>query len=137
MKTKPQIKTKHPKHQTKQMKTIQADFASTFEAFKDANDARLAALEGKQSDGLLDDKVARINAALDSQARQIENLALTQARPPMGGAAVNTEAKSAWSSYIRTGDGSALMSLEGKSLSADAEGGYVPRLRRNRVLTAP
>ena len=125
MKTKPQIKTKHPKHQTKQMKTIQADFASTFEAFKDANDARLAALEGKQSDGLLDDKVARINAALDSQAKQIENLALSQTRPPMGGAAVNTEAKSAWSSYIRTGDGSELMSLEGKSLSADAEGGYV------------
>ena len=125
MKTKPQIKTKHPKHQTKQMKTIQADFASTFEAFKDANDARLAALEGKQSDGLLDDKVARINAALDSQAKQIENLALSQTRPPMGGAAVNTEAKSAWSSYIRAGDGSELMSLEGKSLSADAEGGYV------------
>ena len=131
MKTKPQIKTKHPKHQTKQMKTIQADFASTFEAFKDANDARLAALESKQGDGLLDDKVARINAALDVQAKQIENLALASSRPVLGKnggcAPVNTEAKSAWSSYIRTGDGSALMTLEGKSLSSsvDAEGGYV------------
>ena len=109
------------------LKKMTADFTSTFEAFKDANDARLAALESKQSDGLLDDKVARINAALDSQAKQIENLALTQTRPSIGGAAINTEAKSAWSSYIRTGDGSALMTLEGKSLSSsvDAEGGYV------------
>jgi len=116
--------------QTKQMKSaplkkMTSDFASTFEAFKDANDARLAALEGKQSDGLLDDKVARINAALDSQAKQIENLALTQARPAIGGVQVNPEAKSAWSSYIRTGDGSDLVALEGKSLSVDAEGGYV------------
>ena len=118
------------KHQTKHMKAaplkkMTSDFASTFEAFKDANDTRLAALESKQSDGLLDDKVARINAALDSQAKQIENLALTQSRPAIGGTQINTEAKSAWSSYIRTGDGSDLMSLEGKSLSVDAEGGYV------------
>ena len=127
--TKPQTQTKQMK--SAQMKNMTSDFASTFEAFKDANDARLAALEGKQSDGLLDDKVARINAALDSQAKQIENLALASSRPVLGKnggcAPVNTEAKSAWSSYIRTGDGSALMTLEGKSLSSsvDAEGGYV------------
>ena len=59
------------KHQTKHMKAaplkkMTSDFASTFEAFKDANDARLAALESKQGDSLLNDKVARINAALDS-----------------------------------------------------------------------
>ena len=92
------------KHQTKHMKAaplkkMTADFASTFEAFKDANDSRLAALESKQGDSLLDDKVARINAALDSQAKQIENLALSQSRPTIGGTAINTEAKSAWSSY--------------------------------------
>ena len=114
--------------QTKEMKSAHIDFASTFEAFKDANDARLAALEGKQSDSLLDDKVARINAALDSQAKQIENLALGTSRPNIGGTSdFNPEAKSAWSSYIRTGDGSELATLEGKSLSSsvDAEGGYV------------
>jgi len=118
--------TKHTKQmESAPLKKMTSDFASTFEAFKDANDARLAALEGKQNDGLLDDKVARINAALDSQAKQIENLALANSRPAIGGAAINPEAKSAWSSYIRTGDGSELMSLEGKSLSVDAEGGYV------------
>ena len=113
---------------TAAVKAAQADFASTFQAFKDANDARLEALEKKQSDSLLDDKVTRINAALDQQAKHIENLAISAAQPSLGGAAINTEAKSAWSSYIRTGDGSELVSLEGKSLSVDAEGGYVAPL---------
>ena len=108
---------------TAAVKAAQADFASTFQAFKDANDARLEALEKKQSDSLLDDKVTRINAALDQQAKHIENLAISAAQPALGGAAINTDAKSAWSSYIRTGDGSELVSLEGKSLSVDAEGG--------------
>ena len=113
--------------ETKEMKSAQNDFASTFQAFKDANDERLAALEQKQGDGLLTDKVDRINAALDAQSKRIENLAITATRPAIGGEAINTEAKSAWSSYIRTGDGSELASLEGKSLSTsvDAEGGYV------------
>ena len=113
--------------QTKEMKSAQADFASTFQAFKDANDERLAALEQKQGDSLLGDKVERINAALDSQSKRIENLAISSTRPAIGGDVVSPEAKSAWSSYIRTGDGSELASLEGKSLSSsvDAEGGYV------------
>ncbi len=124
----------HTKTETKMvtksaaMKAAQADFASTFDAFKDANDMRLAELEKKQSgDGLLTDKVKRLNAALDVQAKRIENLAITASQPVLNGEAINTEAKSAWSSYIRTGDGSELASLEGKSLtsSVDAEGGYV------------
>ena len=120
-------KTKETKQVTRSaaVKAAQADFASTFEAFKDANDARIEALEKKQSDSLLDDKVTRINAALDQQAKHIENLSISAAKPSLGGAVINTEAKSAWSSYIRTGDGSSLISLEGKSLSTDAEGGYV------------
>jgi len=43
--------------ETKEMKSAQNDFASTFQAFKTANDERLAALEQKQGDGLLTDKV--------------------------------------------------------------------------------
>jgi len=108
------------------LKTAQADFASTFAAFKDANDQRLAEIEKKASaDILLDDKVARLNAALDSQSKQIENLSVSLSQPSYT-ASVNTEAKSAWSSFIRNGDASALTSLEGKSLTAsDAEGGYI------------
>ena len=108
------------------LKTAQADFASTFAAFKNANDQRLAEIEKKASaDILLDDKVARLNAALDSQSKQIENLSVSLSQPSYS-AAVNHEAKSAWSSFIRTGDASALSSLEGKSLtSSDADGGFI------------
>lgn len=108
------------------LKTAQADFASTFAAFKDANDQRLAEIEKKASaDILLDDKVARLNAALDSQSKQIENLSVSLAQPSYN-SNVNTEAKSAWSSFIRSGDASALTSIEGKALSlTDTEGGYI------------
>jgi len=108
------------------LKTAQADFASTFAAFKDANDQRLAEIEKKASaDILLDDKVSRLNAALDSQSKQIENLSVSLSAPSYS-QNVNSEAKSAWSSFIRTGDASALTSLEGKALSAsDPDGGYI------------
>ena len=109
-------------------KSAHQDFAATFAAFKDANDERLAQIEAKHSaDGLTTDKVDRINAALDAQQKSIERLSLTMSQPALGGGACHSEAKSAWSDYIRTGDGGALKALEGKSLSAsvDAEGGYV------------
>ena len=108
-------------------KAMMADFAQTFQSFKDANDERLSQIEAKSSaDVLTEQKVARIDAALDVQARRIERLSIAQTQPAMGGAAVNTEVKSAWSDYIRSGDLSALKSLEGKSIStSDGEGGYV------------
>ena len=43
----------------------------------------LEALEQKQGDGLLTDKVDRINAALDMQSKRIENLAISATRPAM------------------------------------------------------
>lgn len=111
----PELETKH----------LQADFAKTFEAFKAANDERLAALESKSSDVLIDEKVSRLNAALDTQSKQIENLSLSLSTPMIHHVA-QSEAKSAWSSFIRTGDAQALQSLEGKSLSSvDDGGGYI------------
>ena len=111
---KPQIKeTKSletPAHQTK---TMMADFARTFDAFKTANDERLAQIEAKSSDGLTDQKVARIDAALEAQAKRIERLSITAGQPAQGGSGASSEAKSAWSSYIRSGDVSA---LKGQSL---------------------
>ena len=110
------------------MRHAQADFASTFSAFKDANDARLAEIESKSSaDILLTQKVDRLNQALDNQSKKIERLSISAAQPGLSETAVTSEAKSAWGSYIRTGDGSALASLEGKSLSSsvDSEGGYI------------
>ena len=122
-----------PKKETKmvksaEMRTAQADFSATFAAFKDANDQRLAEIEAKQSaDILLNEKVERLNAALDQQTGKIERLAIKNAQPHIGVGSQKSEAKSAWSSYIRTGDANALGALEGKALTAGvgAEGGYV------------
>ncbi len=108
-------------------KALMSDFSKTFESFKNANDERLAQIEAKSSaDALTEQKVARIDAALTEQSKRIERLSIAQTQPTLGQAAGNSEAKSAWSNYIRSGDLSALKSLEGKSLStSDGEGGYV------------
>ena len=131
-KTSPKISKETKMVKSAELRTAQADFSATFAAFKDANDQRLAEIEAKQSaDTVLTDKVERLNAALDQQTSRIERLSIKSARPHLGQSANtshgNGEAKSAWSSYIRTGDGSALSALESKGLSSgvDAEGGYV------------
>lgn len=98
---------------------------AAFEAFKEANDARLAEIEKKASaDVLLTEKVARIDKAVaDAQA------ALTRlAAPALGGPpAAPSEAKSAWGAYVRRGDERGVLALEEKALSVgtDADGGYV------------
>ncbi len=134
--------SKTPKTETKMVKTKQlqmaeADFANTFAAFKQANDQRLAEIEAKQSaDSLLVEKVERLNDALDKQSRHIQNLMAKAQSPETISDNMDTEAKSAWSNYIRSGDSTALMSLEGKALSAgvDADGGYVaPEETESRI----
>ncbi len=116
----PDLETKHLS-----MKDAQADFAKTFHAFKSANDERLAALEAKSSDILMDEKLSRLNAALDAQSKQIKNLSMGLSAP-LSREGNKSEAKSAWSDFIRTGDAEALGKLEGKSLSSvDGEGGYI------------
>jgi HK97 family phage major capsid protein len=98
---------------------------ATFEAFKQANDERLAAIEKKATaDILLEDKVSRIEQALD-------RLSLSQSRPQRAGSGPEAtpvaEVKQAWASFMRSGDAGALGMLEGKALSAStgADGGHV------------
>ena len=124
----PKIET--PKLEVKatgDLKQAQQDFASTFAAFRDANDNRLAALEAKSSaDPLLTEKVDKLNAALDVQTRRMENLTLAQATLGFAGEAKSADKaaqKQAWASFIRTGETSA---FEGKSLmSTDADGSLI------------
>ena len=103
------------------------EFRSAFEAFKQANDARLAEIEQKHSaDVLLSEKVERINAALDEQKAAMDRIALSQSRPMLEAPApVLPEAgKKAWDRYMRQGDASRL--IEAKQLSAGSgpDGGY-------------
>ncbi len=103
-----------------------ADFLCTFEAFKEANDDRLAQIERKSaSDVITAEKVDRINSALTRQQAILDRLALNDQRAPLGGALtiMADERKSAFETYMRTGDTSAL--IETKDLSVGGDGGFI------------
>ena len=112
---------------------------AAFEAFKEANDARLDELDAKaSSDVLLDDKVARIDAALTQQKSALDRLLLDRARPGLDGAAANAGSV-AWSDYMRRGDAAGLNEAKSASAGSDADGGYVvpaeTEARIDRLLT--
>ncbi len=102
-----------------------------FEAFKEANDERLA--ERRGGDVVLEEKVARINAAIETHQRALDELALKGARPALdrdGRAAVTLdrrEHKAAFEGYMRTGESAGLRTLEVKAMSvgSNPDGGYV------------
>ncbi len=104
------------------------DFMRTFEAFKSHNDERLASIERRSTDILADEKLARIDRALDEARRVVDHLAVKAQRPQIGGASAvaNREHKVAFDAYVRKGDPSALTRYEQKALSASSspDGGY-------------
>jgi HK97 family phage major capsid protein len=105
-----------------------------FEAFKDANDERLAR---RDADVVLEEKLERINAAIDTQARRLDEINLKAARPAFGSEAARTgapEHKAAFEAYVRTGEAGGLRALEVKAMSigSNADGGYLvpPEIER-------
>jgi predicted phage gp36 major capsid-like protein len=61
------------------------EFMRAFEAYKDTNDERLAELERRSaSDPLIDDKLARLDRALDETKRVADRLAIKAQRPHLG-----------------------------------------------------
>ena len=106
------------------------DFMRTFEAYKDTNDERLQQIEKRSSDVLADEKMARLDRALDDAKRVVDHLALKAQRPQLGQSPIRSSAdrehKSAFDAYIRKGDASALLRVEAKALSASSspDGGY-------------
>jgi HK97 family phage major capsid protein len=105
----------------------------TFEAFKAANDERLAVIEHKRGDVLLEEKVDRINQALDAQHRRLDDVVLRQARPSFDGTrrvardSLAREHKSAFDAYVRGGDTEGLRQIETKAMSvgSNPDGGYL------------
>lgn len=117
------------------------EFLTAFEAFKDANDERLSALEAKGADDfVLNEKIERINDAVTEQKAAVDRLALKQGRPQIGSAARQEpdERKTAFQRYMRVGDATAVASLESKSVNAgtDSEGGYLAPNEVERLITA-
>jgi HK97 family phage major capsid protein len=109
------------------------DFLGAFGAFREANDERLAELERKLSaDVVTEEKVSRINAALDSQKRLLDRLVLKGSRPDLGspgpGRALEaSEHKAAFEVYVRSGEMTGLKRLEAKAVSTvtSPDSGYL------------
>src|SRR3954469_16719707 len=100
------------------------DLMRVFEAYKQSNDERLAAIERRRADPLLEEKVARIDAALD-------NVLVRQARPALGSEHKHSvgarEHKAAFDTYVRSGESAGLRALEAKAMSvgSNPDGGYL------------
>ena len=124
------------KAQPPEVRTAFDDFLAAFEQFKQANDDRLAQLERRSADVVTEEKVDRINKALDDQKRALDTLLLDASRPSLSierKAATDrdqVERKSAFDRYVRKGDAAALDALELKTTSFSA-GSCWRRLRRS------
>ena len=109
------------------------EFHRAFTAFKEANDERLTQIETRlSSDVVTEEKVARIEGALDVAKRRLDGFALDRARPRLDAAPVRDETatrehKHAFLRYMRMGETGALKQMEEKALSAGsgADGGYL------------
>lgn len=108
------------------------EFMHAFESFKDANDERLAQIETRFStDVITEEKMARINKAVDEQKRHLDGLILKSRRPSLANSVshspAQTEHKSGFDTYVRQGNEAGLRELEGKAMSvgSDPDGGYL------------
>jgi HK97 family phage major capsid protein len=117
------------------------EFLSSFEEFKSANDERLGELERKlTADVVAEEKVERINRALDQQKKKLDELTLAAQRPDLGGRAegghAEREHKRAFEGYVRKGEAQELRGLEAKALSmqSDPDGGYLVPAETERMI---
>ena len=110
------------------------DFKRRFEHYREANDERISQIEhGKGVDVLTEEKIARLDAALDRSQQVSTELQLKARRPALGVSAAEgydpaaREHKQAFNAYVRSGEFSGLKRLEEKSLSAGSgpDGGYL------------
>ncbi|MBN9317318.1 MAG: phage major capsid protein [Devosia sp.] len=108
------------------------ELMSAFEEFKRTNDGRLKELEKRgAADALTEDKLGRLNQALDGAKAAMDRLALERARPALeaGRPEQGDEYKDAFSAYVKRGEEKAL------SIGSNADGGYlVPTETETEIL---
>lgn len=99
-----------------------SEFMSAFEEFKRTNDGRLQELEKRgATDALTEEKLGRLNQALDGAKAAMERLSLEKARPALeaGRPDLGDEYKDAFSAYVKRGEEKAL------SIGSNPDGGYL------------
>jgi HK97 family phage major capsid protein len=119
------------------------DFSQAFHAFRETNDDRLQQIERRLSaDVVTDEKLARIDRALDETKVRMDQIALKSRRPALAGdvrGEVDVAArqhKAAFEAYVRTGDAAGLKQLEAKALSSGSgpDGGFLVPVPQEREL---
>ncbi len=119
------------------------DMHRVFSEYRSANDERLAQIEqSKSSDVITEEKVARINQGLDETKRRLDQFTLEKARPRLGETKAAEdyaarEHKTAFRSYMRSGEAAGLKAIEEKALSVTSgpDGGYlVPQPAESEIL---
>ncbi len=122
-------------HENKSLASEAAAFDEmrrAFAAFRETNDDRLAQIETRLSaDVVTEEKLARIDRALDETKGRLDRFAIEAGRPPLGSGAesdhADREHKAAFGLYMRAGEAANLRSIEQKAMSAGSgpDGGYL------------
>lgn len=119
------------------------DLNRAFAAYCQANDERLAQIERRAgADVITEEKLARIDRALDENKRRLDAVTLGQSRPPLAflpGSSLQEqrEHKSAFRAYVRSGESAGLKAIEEKAMSVGSgpDGGYlVPQPAEAEIL---
>ena len=109
------------------------DMHRSFDAYRQANDERLSQIEDRKSvDNLTIEKIDRIDQSLNEAKRRLDDVVLANTRPRLGSETKQDdyrqrEHKTAFRSYMRSGETQGLKSLEEKAMSATSgpDGGYL------------
>jgi len=109
--------------------------------FTEANDERLASVK-RGGDVLLEEKVARLNDVVGTHQRQLDDINLKSARPPLGAerkgvlAHEAREHKAAFDEYVRKGESAGLRAVETKAMSvgSNPDGGYTVPFEIEKVI---
>lgn len=98
------------------------ELMGAFEEFKRTNDGRIAELEKRGSvDALTEEKLSRLNTALDGAKAAMDRVALERSRPALeaGRPEAGDDYKEAFSAYVKRGEEKAL------SIGSNPDGGYL------------
>ena len=100
------------------------EFMTAFDEFKRTNDQRLLQIEKRgTTDTVTEDKLTRLNAALDGAKSALDRATLERARPRLEGLDTRVtgsdEYKDAFSAYVKRGEEKAL------SIGSGPDGGYL------------